>query len=91
MRWVRPLHAILCLFDGRVVPLTVAGIESGRETRGHRFYGNEAFAVSGATDYVRRLRAYKVMLDPQERAALIDAQARALAKEHKLALVEDEA
>jgi glycyl-tRNA synthetase beta chain len=84
------LHAILCLLDGRVVPLTIAGIESGRETRGHRFYSNEAFAVSDATDYLHRLRAHKVMLDPQERAALIDAQARALAKEHKLALVEDE-
>jgi glycyl-tRNA synthetase beta chain len=91
LRWVRPLHAILCLLDGRIVPLTIAGIESGRETRGHRFYGNEAFAVSDATDYLRRLRAHKVMLDPQERSALIDAQARALAKEHKLVLVEDEA
>ena len=91
LRWVRPLHAILCLLDGRVVPLTIAGIESGRETRGHRFYGNEAFAVCDAADYVHRLRTHKVMLDPQERAALIDAQARALAKEHKLALVEDEA
>jgi glycyl-tRNA synthetase beta chain len=90
LRWVRPLHAILCLLDGRVVPLTIAGIESGRETRGHRFYGNDAFAVSDATDYVHRLRAHKVMLDPLERAGQIDAQARALAKEHKLALVEDE-
>jgi glycyl-tRNA synthetase beta chain len=90
LRWVRPLHAILCLLDGRVVPLTIAGIASGRETRGHRFYGNEPFAVSGARDYLNRLRAHKVMLDAQERAALIDAEARALAKEHKLALVEDE-
>jgi glycyl-tRNA synthetase beta chain len=91
LRWVRPLHAILCLLDGRVVPLTIAGIASGRETRGHRFYGNEPFAVSDARDYLNRLRAHKVMLDAQERAALIEAEARALAKEHKLVLVEDEA
>ncbi len=32
-----------------------------------------------------------MILDPAERAALIAEQARALAKEHKLELVEDEA
>ena len=42
-------------------------------------------------DYVKALKAHKVILDPAERAALIAEQARALAKEHKLALVEDEA
>ena len=47
--------------------------------------------MSGAADYVKALRAHKVILDPAERAALIAEQARALAKEHKLALVEDEA
>ena len=35
--WVRPLHSILCLLGGRVVPFTVAGIESGDTTEGHRF------------------------------------------------------
>ena len=66
-------------------------MESGNETRGHRFLGNEPFDVSGAADYVKALRAHNVILDPAERAALIAEQARALAKEHKLALVEDEA
>ena len=47
--------------------------------------------MSGAADYVKGLKAHKVILDPAERAALIAEQARALAKEHKLALVEDEA
>ncbi len=47
--------------------------------------------MSGAADYAKGLKAHKVILDPPERAALIAEQARALAKEHKLALVEDEA
>ena len=66
-------------------------VESGNETRGHRFHGNEPFEVKGAADYAKGLKAHKVILDPAERAALIAEQARALAKEHKLALVEDEA
>jgi glycyl-tRNA synthetase beta chain len=89
--WVRPLHSIVCLIDGKVVPFAIADIESGRATRGHRFHGNEPFEVKDATDYGKALRAHKVILSADERAALIGEQARALAKEHKLALVEDEA
>jgi glycyl-tRNA synthetase beta chain len=89
LRWVRPLHSLLCLFAGKPLALTIAGIASGNSTRGHRFHGNAPFAVASAKDYVERLRAHKVILDAEQRAALIDAEARALAKEHRLALVED--
>jgi glycyl-tRNA synthetase beta chain len=89
--WVRPLHSIVCLLDGKVVPFEIENVESGKETRGHRFHGNEPFAVTGAADYAKGLRSHKVILDAAERAALIAEQAQALAKEHKLGLVEDEA
>lgn len=89
--WVRPLHSILCLLDGKVVPFAIEDVESGRETRGHRFHGNARFRVESAGEYVKELKAHKVILDASERAALIAEQARELAKEHKLALVEDEA
>jgi glycyl-tRNA synthetase beta chain len=89
--WVRPLHSVLCLLDGKVVPFAIEEVESGNTTRGHRFYGNEPFAVKGAADYAKDLKGHKVILDPAERSSLIAEQARALAKEHKLALVEDEA
>jgi glycyl-tRNA synthetase beta chain len=89
--WVRPLHSIVCLLDGKVVPFEIENVESGKETQGHRFHGNEPFAVTGAADYTKGLKSYKVILDPAERTALIAEQAQALAKEHKLALVEDEA
>ncbi|MBO0741401.1 MAG: glycine--tRNA ligase subunit beta [Hyphomicrobiaceae bacterium] len=91
MHWVRPLHSIVCLLDGEVVAFTIAQVEAGRTTRGHRFHGDAPFEVAGAADYVKRLKAHKVILDAGERAALIAEQARALAKEHKLSLVEDEA
>jgi glycyl-tRNA synthetase beta chain len=89
--WVRPLHSVLCLFDGKVVPFAIEEVESGNTTRGHRFYGNEPFAVKGAADYAKGLEGHKVILDAAERGSLIAEQARGLAKEHKLALVEDEA
>ena len=91
LRWVRPLHSILCLLDGKVVELEIDGIKSGRETRGHRFMAPEPFSVKSFEDYRKKLREAKVILDGEERARLIAEQARALAKKHVLSLVEDEA
>ncbi len=91
LRWVRPLHSILCLLDGKVVPFAIEGIKSGKETRGHRFMAPEPFSVNSFADYAHKLREAKVILDGAERAELIADQARGLAKRHGLTLVEDEA
>ncbi|HXG79103.1 MAG TPA: glycine--tRNA ligase subunit beta, partial [Methyloceanibacter sp.] len=91
LRWVRPLHSILCLFDGKVVPFEIDGIKSGKETRGHRFMAPKPFGVKNFKDYEEKLREAKVILDGDERAARILKDARALAAEDGLALVEDEA
>ena len=90
LRWVRPLHSILCLFNGKVVPFEIDGIKSGKETRGHRFMAPEPFNVKGFEDYREKLRKAKVILDGEERARLIHDAAQAQAKHEKLALVEDE-
>ncbi|MDH4983788.1 glycine--tRNA ligase subunit beta [Hyphomicrobium sp. D-2] len=90
LRWIRPLHSIVLLLDGAVVPFEIAGIASGNVTRGHRFMGGEPFTVSGFDDYVAKLRDRKVILDFAERVAAINEGANALAKDAKLTLVEDE-
>jgi glycyl-tRNA synthetase beta chain len=90
LRWVRPLHSILCLLDGKVVEFEIDGIQSGKKTRGHRFLAPEPFAVKDFADYVKKLREAKVVLDGDERAEIILDGARALAKKDKLTLAEDE-
>ena len=87
--WVRPLHGIVCLLDGEVVPFEVAGVASGNTTRGHRFLGNEPFTVKGFDAYVAELRARKVNLDPAQRMESIASQAAKLADRHKLQLIHD--
>ncbi len=91
LRWVRPLHSILCLLDGKVVPFDIDGIESGKETRGQRFMAPAPFKVKNFKDYAQKLSKAFVILDGEERAARILKDARALAAKHKLTLVEDEA
>ena len=90
MRWVRPLHAIVALFGGEVVPFEIAGITSGNVTRGHRFHAPAEIVLTGADTYVEQLRAAKVLVDQDERAAIIRERASALAAEAGLELVEDE-
>ncbi|WP_267351427.1 glycine--tRNA ligase subunit beta [Sphingomonas sp. GM_Shp_2] len=90
LRWVRPLHGIVALFGERVVPVEIAGVTSGTETRGHRFHAPAAITLTGPDGYVEQLRAAHVLVDQDERAALIRSRAAALAREAGLELVEDE-
>lgn len=83
LRWVRPLHSIICLLTDEagatVVPLEIEGIVAGNTTRGHRFMAPDAFTVSSFDDYAAKLRRARVMLDSAEREAAIRQEAANLA------------
>jgi glycyl-tRNA synthetase beta chain len=90
-QWVRPLHSVLCLYDGTVVPFELAGLSSGNATCGHRFHGRDPFAVEDFEDYGRKLQAAKVLLPASERVAMIAEDARQIAEDAGLELVDDDA
>ena len=94
LRWVRPLHSIICLISDQsgatVVPLEIEGISAGNTTRGHRFMAPDAFTVSGFDDYAAKLRRARVMLDPAEREAAIRQEAANLAFARGWEIVADE-
>ncbi|MBU8536225.1 glycine--tRNA ligase subunit beta [Falsiroseomonas tokyonensis] len=92
--WVRPLHRILCLLDGKVVPFSIAalpGMESGTLTEGHRIMAaaDRVFAVKGLADYEAGLRARFVEPDAAARMALIETGLAKLAAEQGVAVVPD--
>ncbi|HKD48864.1 MAG TPA: glycine--tRNA ligase subunit beta [Rhizomicrobium sp.] len=90
VRWVRPLHSILCTFDGEVVPFSFAGISSGRHTRGHRFLSPGKIEVRRYNDYAAALKKALVVLDAEERAAIIFEGVKQAAFIHQLDLIPDE-
>lgn len=95
LRWVRPLHSIVCTFGPEteepvVIDFEVDGIRSGNVTFGHRFLAPEAIKVKRFADYVDKLEKAKVVLDPARRRDIILADARNLAFAAGLELVEDE-
>jgi glycyl-tRNA synthetase beta chain len=90
LSWVRPLHRILCTFDGEIIPFIVDGIASGDVTEGHRFHAPAPFVARRYDDYVDGLAKAHVTLDRDERKAIIGADARTLCQARGLELVEDE-
>ena len=89
LRWVRPLHRILCVFDGKPVEFEIDGVRAGAETRGHRFHAPDAFAVTGYSDYAEKLEIARVILDAEERKTAILKKAEALCASEGLELVPD--
>ena len=81
LRFARPIHWILALLGGEVVPFSLDGIQSGRATRGHRFTHPQAIAVEGWADYMDALDRADVTVDPGLRQELIEKQIARLAEE----------
>jgi glycyl-tRNA synthetase beta chain len=95
MTWVRPLQSIVALFDGKVLVGEVAPggamapIRFGDTTRGHRYLSKGAIQVAGFEDYVAKLRAAHVVLDPAERKKIVLAGAEKLCADAQVALRPD--
>jgi glycyl-tRNA synthetase beta chain len=90
VRWVRPLHSILCTFDGELVPFSFAGVSSGLHTMGHRFLSDGRIEAKRFEDYEQKLRAAHVILDAEERAAIIFEGIKQAAFVHGLEMIPDE-
>ncbi|MGD1924462.1 MAG: glycine--tRNA ligase subunit beta [Paracoccaceae bacterium] len=93
LRWVRPLHSILCVLSDEAwvetVPLEIDGIRAGDVTYGHRFHAPAPIKVSSFDDYAAKLETAKVILDPAERVARIEADAQNLAFAQGMEVVAD--
>ncbi len=75
-RFARPIHWILALFDGQIVPFQIANVESGNMSRGHRFMGPDPFMVENLEGYLAGMRKRFVIVDPAERKEIIREETR---------------
>ncbi len=90
LRWVRPLSGIVAIFGDELVECEVGGVVAGYATLGHRFHCPGEITIGSAQDYAEKLRACHVIVNHEEREALIREKARAAAAAEGLTLVEDE-
>jgi glycyl-tRNA synthetase beta chain len=72
--FARPIRWLTALHGAKVVPLIVAGVKSGKKTRGLRFHARKPLDVAAPGKYAALLRNHCVIVDPAERKALIAKQ-----------------
>ena len=78
-RFPRPIRWLVALFGDEVVPFSIAGVDSGNLSWGHRFYRSEPVPVTPST-YLDDLRRAYVIVDGEERRQTIIRQVEEVAK-----------
>jgi glycyl-tRNA synthetase beta chain len=67
-RFIRPIRWILSLLDDEVIEFEIAGISSGRQTRGHRLYATGPLTIKIAAEYPDIIENIgRVMIDHERR------------------------
>lgn len=79
-RFARPIHWIVALFNGAVVPFTYGNIGSGDTTRGHRFMAPAPVKVTDCASYLAALKKARVVIDQNQRKKMILEKLHELAK-----------
>ncbi|NOZ24558.1 MAG: glycine--tRNA ligase subunit beta [Nitrospirae bacterium] len=90
-RFVRPVHWLLAVMDGEVVPFEMDGLKSGRRTFGHRFLSPGPLDLRSAGEYLRVLEDNFVIADHEKRKSEIREALVKLSTEAGGSVVEDEA
>ena len=79
VRFARPIHWIVALFAGNVVPFTFGNVESGSVSRGHRFMADKTFPVRDFDHYLDECARHFVIPDPEHRKDIIRREIEVLA------------
>lgn len=91
--FVRPAHALIALHGTDVIPVNILGLQSGRETQGHRFEATvQPIIVKEADSYAQQLATEgAVIASFAERQDEIVRQMTAAAQHENLTPIEDAA
>jgi glycyl-tRNA synthetase beta chain len=89
VRFARPIHWIVALFEGKVVPFSFGNISSGDRSHGHRFKKPATFRVTGLKSLRKSLEKQQVVLDQAERRSQIDERIKELAASAGLRVFDD--
>lgn len=89
LRFARPIHWLLALLGRQVIPFKLEGLSSGNVSCGHRFMAPEAFTVEEPGSYQNLCREAKVIVDQDERRAMIQQQLLTIEKELGGTIIDD--
>lgn len=90
VRFARPIHWILALLDGTVVPFSYGNIQSGDASRGHRFTHPGDFRVTCFEDFRESLERQNIVVSPEARQQAIQDAMGELTSQHGLRIFDDQ-
>ncbi|MDR2140563.1 MAG: glycine--tRNA ligase subunit beta [Deltaproteobacteria bacterium] len=99
MRWgegehlfVRPVHWLLAVLGGEILPMAFCGVRAGKVSYGHRFLHPGPVVITSPNEYPDRLAEAHVLADFEERRAMVrrEIQEAATAANSDLRVVDDE-
>lgn len=79
--FVRPVQWVVLMADDAVIPATIQGHTTSRQTRGHRFHATDFTMINHANDYESLLAERFVVADFDKRQQAISEQVQKLADE----------
>jgi len=74
IRFARPIHWILALFGGKILPFEVGNVKSGDVTYGHRFMHSGPIHVNSFSAYLQKTEEAFVMVEPGARKKRIEEE-----------------
>ncbi len=89
LHFIRPIRWVVALLGGKILKVTLGDAEAGNFSAGHRFLGKPRVAISGAKDYVEKLRSSFVLVRPEERRKKIESELRKLSSSKGFRIHED--
>ena len=97
MRWAdldisfaRPIHSCLALLGSSVIQFKLGNVRAGRISHGHYFMQPGKIKIDSADDYLKRLKAAKVVVDLAERRKAVEREINAAAKKVGGSILPDE-
>lgn len=82
MRYVRPIKWLVAMFGTDVIPFEIAGVKTGKVTRGHRFLGADEVTLSSPEEYEDALLGQYVVADAEKRKDAIQSQLEKIEEEN---------
>lgn len=87
--WVRPVHGLVALFDGAVVPCELFGVAATDSTIGHPIHSPDRFTVENSADYHQKMRECGIEVVFEARRDMLLAKMSEAARDLGGELVED--
>ncbi|WP_026893667.1 glycine--tRNA ligase subunit beta [Clostridiisalibacter paucivorans] len=90
LKFARPIRWIMAIFNDKIIPFDLEGIQASNVTRGHRFLGSSNIVIDNVNEYLSKLEENYVIVEDNKRRSMIKTGCDKLAKEKGGNVLEDE-